>query len=103
MLTASELGMLCARHRIKSASWLTEGIRSWSAPKPPDMNLTKDQKPQAIVLSSKRFQEVGYIMVLFANGDEMDLFADNFGSDGTLVIFPEEKRVIRRNLFGDMR
>ena len=47
MITASELGMLCARHKVKSASWLTEGIRSWSAPKPPDMNLTKDQKPQA--------------------------------------------------------
>jgi hypothetical protein len=47
MITASELGMLCAKHKVKSASWLTEGIRSWSAPKPPDMNLTKDQKPQA--------------------------------------------------------
>jgi hypothetical protein len=47
MLTVSELGMLCARHRIKSASWLTEGARSWFTPKPPEMNLTKDQKPQA--------------------------------------------------------
>ena len=47
MITASELGMLCAKHKVKSASWLTEGIRSWSAPKPPEMNLTKDQKPQA--------------------------------------------------------
>ena len=47
MITASELGMLCAKHKVKSASWLTEGIRSWSAPKPPNMNLTKDQKPQA--------------------------------------------------------
>ena len=47
MLTASELGMLCARHRIKSASDLTEGVRSWFTPKPPEMNLTKDQKPQA--------------------------------------------------------
>jgi hypothetical protein len=35
MITASELGMLCARHRIKSASWLTEGVRSWFTPKPP--------------------------------------------------------------------
>ena len=47
MLTVSELGMLCARHRIKSASDLTEGVRSWFTPKPPEMNLTKDQKPQA--------------------------------------------------------
>ena len=47
MLTASELGMLCAKHRIKSASDLTEGVRSWFTPKPPEMNLTKDQKPQA--------------------------------------------------------
>ena len=47
MITASDLGMLCAKHRIKNASWLTDGIRSWSAPKPPEMNFTKDQKPQA--------------------------------------------------------
>jgi hypothetical protein len=50
MLTVSELGMLCARHRIKNASWLTESARSWFTPKsptPPEMNLTKDQKPQA--------------------------------------------------------
>ena len=47
MITASELGMLCAQHRIKNASWLTEGARSWFTPKPPEMNLTKDQKPQA--------------------------------------------------------
>lgn len=47
MITASELGMLCARHRIKNASWLTEGVRSWFTPKPPEMNVTKDQKPQA--------------------------------------------------------
>ena len=47
MLTASELGMLCAKHRIKNASWLTEGARSWFKPKPPEMNVTKDQKPQA--------------------------------------------------------
>jgi hypothetical protein len=50
MLTASELGMLCAKHRIKSASDLTEGVRSWFTPKPltpPEMNVTKDQKPQA--------------------------------------------------------
>jgi hypothetical protein len=49
MLTASELGMLCAKHRIKSASDLTEGVRSWFTPKPPtppEMNITKDQKPQ---------------------------------------------------------
>jgi hypothetical protein len=47
MITASELGMLCARHRIKSASDLTEAVRSWFTPTPPEMNLTKDQKPQA--------------------------------------------------------
>ena len=49
MITASELGMLCAKHRIKSASDLTEGVRSWFTPKPltpPEMNITKDQKPQ---------------------------------------------------------
>lgn len=47
MITASELGMLCAKHKVKNASWLTESARSWFTPKPPEMNLTKDQKPQA--------------------------------------------------------
>ena len=43
MITASELGMLCAKHRIKSASWLTEGVRSWFTPKAPQATLTTPQ------------------------------------------------------------
>ena len=31
---------------IKTASWLTEGARSWFKPKQPEMTMTKDVKPQ---------------------------------------------------------
>jgi hypothetical protein len=47
MITASELGMLCARHRIKSASWLTEGARSWFKPKAPQATPTTPQSAPA--------------------------------------------------------
>jgi hypothetical protein len=47
MITASELGMLCARHRIKSASWLTEGVRSWFTPKAPQATPTTPQSAPA--------------------------------------------------------
>lgn len=43
MITASELGMLCAKHRIKNASWLTEGVRSWFKPKAPQATPTTPQ------------------------------------------------------------
>ena len=47
MITASELGMLCARHRIKNASWLTEGARSWFKPKAPQATPTTPQPAPA--------------------------------------------------------
>jgi hypothetical protein len=47
MMTASELGMLCARHRIKNASWLTEGARSWFKPKAPQATPTTPQPAPA--------------------------------------------------------
>lgn len=55
-------------------------------------DLEQGGRKQALVLSTEEFKQFGYLTVLLANGQELDLFADNFSTDpeDLLAIFPED-------------
>lgn len=55
-------------------------------------DLKQGGRNQALVLSTEEFRQFGYITILLDNGQELDLFADDFSDDpeDLLVIFPED-------------